>query len=140
MLKSKKNKNKTSRYRYIKIIEMEDYFRKNNYGYYHLYSLCFAATKVCKFFDKHFLERKGAPSDFSDIMNDLRDSKKSLEILYKRYYLSTEKDYRTGYASYGYKSIADIRSTLSYICDRWKCAYRIKWLIDLCDIDLKGLE
>lgn len=38
-----------------------------------------------------------------------------------------ENDYRTGNETYGYR---DITYTMLYISDRWRCAFRLKWLID----------
>lgn len=38
-----------------------------------------------------------------------------------------EDDYRSGEETYGYK---DVKSTMEYIADRWKCAFRISWIID----------
>lgn len=39
-----------------------------------------------------------------------------------------EDDYQTGNESYGYKE--DNSNCMMYISDRWRCAFRLKWLID----------
>ena len=39
-----------------------------------------------------------------------------------------EQDYRAGVETYGYED--NIYLDLLYISDRWRCAFRLKWLID----------
>lgn len=41
-----------------------------------------------------------------------------------------EDDFRSGEESYGYKSQESVRNNMFYISDRWRCAFRLKWLID----------
>lgn len=41
-----------------------------------------------------------------------------------------EEDFRTGHETYGYKNTDSIANTMMYISDRWRCAFRLKWLID----------
>lgn len=41
-----------------------------------------------------------------------------------------ENDYRTGEETYGYTDNENIRRNMMYISDRWRCAFRLKWLID----------
>ena len=41
-----------------------------------------------------------------------------------------EDDFRSGEESYGYKSQESVRNNMFYISDRWRCAFRVKWLID----------
>ena len=57
------------------------------------------------------------------------------ELWYK--YSDDEQDYRSGINTYGYE---DIEGTLYYISDRWKCAFRIKWLIDLIEGEYKCIK
>jgi len=45
-------------------------------------------------------------------------------------YAKEEGDFRTGEESYGY---TDIKATMNYISDRWTCAFRMKWIIDLVE-------
>ena len=47
--------------------------------------------------------------------------------------LDIEDDWRTGDETYGYKSDEAILGDLLYISDRWRAAFRIKWMIDLID-------
>lgn len=39
-----------------------------------------------------------------------------------------DNDYRDGYETYGYGD--NNRNQMEYISDRWKCAFRLKWIID----------
>lgn len=41
-----------------------------------------------------------------------------------------EEDYRVGNETYGYNSRISIENNMMYISDRWKCAFRLKWIID----------
>lgn len=45
-----------------------------------------------------------------------------------------ENDYRSGNETYGYENMEHILGWLYYISDRWRCAFRVRWLIDLADI------
>ena len=38
-----------------------------------------------------------------------------------------DDDFRTGDETYGY---GNVTYTMLYISDRWRCAFRLKWLID----------
>lgn len=54
----------------------------------------------------------------------------------KKYYDAMslwEGDYRSGAETYGYENEESIQYTLLYISDRWRCAFRLKWLIDLVE-------
>jgi len=53
----------------------------------------------------------------------------TLEKLYLKHSVE-ENDFRCGEDTYGYKSIESIKDNMIYISDRWKAAFRIKWLID----------
>ena len=67
------------------------------------------------------------------IMSDFSGyNKKYLEYLYKLN-ITSEKDFRTGDESYGYRNQEYIEERMSYISDRWNCAFRIKWILDLLD-------
>jgi hypothetical protein len=41
-----------------------------------------------------------------------------------------EDDFRTGVETYGYDSNDGILSNMFYISDRYRCAFRLKWIID----------
>lgn len=76
---------------------------------------------------------------FNDILKLTRNGnikrfKKHLKYLKSRYkYHSSrphDQDFRSGYESYGYSTTDKIRCDLEYVSDRWKCSFRLKWLID----------
>jgi len=50
-----------------------------------------------------------------------------LKRIYKRYAKNHGGDWRSGTKTYGYDNPD---STLEYIKDRWRCAFRIRWIID----------
>lgn len=41
-----------------------------------------------------------------------------------------EDDHRTGMDTYEYVTKESIRNNMFYISDRWRCAFRLKWLYD----------
>ena len=41
-----------------------------------------------------------------------------------------EEDYRSGQETYGYEDQESIQNNLVYISDRWRCAFRLRWLLD----------
>ena len=43
----------------------------------------------------------------------------------------TENDPRPGSETYGFETIA---SDIEYISDRWRCQFRIQWIIDVVDL------
>ena len=51
--------------------------------------------------------------------------------LYENDLILMEEDYRTGTDTYGYDNLEHIQFTLSYISDRYKCGFRVRWLIEL---------
>ena len=64
-----------------------------------------------------------------------KDNTKFMDVLpeMKRVWfkLGTEEgDFRTGFETYGYDDVEDIDNNMMYISDRWRCAFRLKWLID----------
>lgn len=39
-------------------------------------------------------------------------------------------DSRSGEETYGYESEESVMNNMSYISDRWRCAFRLKWVLD----------
>lgn len=74
-----------------------------------------------------------APFNLHYAMGELARYEKFLKRLYwKR--VKEEKDYRTGDLTYGYEfDCNSIMWHISYISDRWNCAFRIAWLIGLIE-------
>lgn len=54
-----------------------------------------------------------------------------LVTVYEGNLLDFDEDYRSGKETYGYDDLESIQYSLSYISDRWKCAFRVRWLIEL---------
>ena len=52
---------------------------------------------------------------------------------YENKRLPEEDDWRSGDETYGYDK--DDFLVLSYICGKWNCAFRIRWIIDLVTPD-----
>ncbi len=64
--------------------------------------------------------------------NQLEVSKsllRGMNRLWKRW-AKEEQDFRCGYETYEYVTPESIENNLLYISDRWRCAFRLKWLID----------
>jgi len=55
--------------------------------------------------------------------------------LYENDLLALEGDYRSGKETYEYESLESIQGNLSYISDRWRVAFRVRWLIELINPD-----
>ena len=47
------------------------------------------------------------------------------------YHQLREDDYRNGYETYGYKSLESIENNLIYISDRFGCAFRLSWMVNV---------
>jgi hypothetical protein len=47
------------------------------------------------------------------------------------YHLSIERDYRSGYETYGYNNPREIENSLIYVSDRFGCAFRLTWLLNV---------
>lgn len=56
-----------------------------------------------------------------------------LRAIYPRL-AESEDDYRSGEETYGYSKLENVLDQLDYISDRWHCAFRVRWLIDLAEI------
>lgn len=41
--------------------------------------------------------------------------------------------YKSGYETYDYLSNESILNNLDYISDRWRCDWRVRWIINLLD-------
>ena len=57
--------------------------------------------------------------------------------LYEDELISIEECFTSGKESYGYDDIESIRGNLSYISGRWRCCFRVRWLIELINPDYK---
>ena len=41
-----------------------------------------------------------------------------------------EGDLRSGAETYGYENAESVENNMMYISDRWRCAFRLRWIID----------
>lgn len=46
-------------------------------------------------------------------------------------------DYRLGNATYGYSGSEKALGDLNYISDRWRCAFRVAWMLGLINQDYR---
>jgi ribosomal protein L19E len=68
--------------------------------------------------------------DIETTCSRIRKYRKYIQRL-KSYHQITEKDYRSGYETYGYETIEDIQLNLQYISDRFHAAFRLSWLVNV---------
>ena len=96
---------------------------------------CKAEHKFYSFMDKFY-----GNSDLYTVDKVIKELTPCLAWL-KRYYenVSTKRHgkdlacYRNGFDSYGYANEKKILDDLDYISDRWRCDWRIRWIINLLD-------
>ena len=70
---------------------------------------------------EHWLETKSTAQFFPLLREMKRVWKK---------WSKEENDFASGETSYGYASAESVHNNMCYISDRWRCAFRLKWLID----------
>ena len=93
---------------------------------------CLKIEKVLwnKFIEQGFLKT----ASLIQIQKELKSIEPELEAMYKEYW--SENDWRDGFDTYGYVCLEDIKDNLKYISDRWSCQFRLKWLLDLINIEI----
>ena len=62
-------------------------------------------------------------------VNQIKECMPGLKKLYNQY-VKDEGDTRSGEETYGYGDAESIYNDMMYISDRWRCAYRLRWIID----------
>lgn len=77
------------------------------------------------------LESASRSEDLEVIRHKILPYYKKLVKYYENDLLEIEQDYRSGVETYGYEDIHSIKYNLSYISDRWRAAFRVRWLIEL---------
>jgi len=70
-----------------------------------------------------------------EVWNTSFDNTLFIEILPRikkewRKYVKEDGDSRSGNDTYGYEEKESIKNNMIYISDRWRCSFRLKWLID----------
>lgn len=130
--KKTKNKFKALKHLNIQIGDSLVYCDDNNLASCDSWREQKAWVTIHKMFDKHFFTN-GHKFNEEDFFKDLIACKKYFVIMYK-IALASEKDFRTGYETYGYKDDENIMDNICYINSKWNCAFRIRWILDLIDI------
>ena len=72
-----------------------------------------------------------------DIQKRLKKIEPAIKTMYKKAMLDYPDD-RSGEETYGYSGVENIKTNLIYVSDRWNCAFRLRWLLDL--ITLKDFK
>jgi hypothetical protein len=76
---------------------------------------------------------------FEDIKDKLNIIKYHIGALHNVYRNESARngftDNRGGYETYGYKNLESIKSNLSYISDKYKCTFRLRWILDLLELE-----
>lgn len=92
--------------------------------------------------NRFVIQKRLNKMSFDQIINELKSIEKELKEAYvlcvkgeyrfaKEY--NSEPDLRTGFETYGYKTLESIKGNLEYISDRRNCTFRIRWILDLID-------
>ncbi len=99
-----------------------------------------AVNKVRRVLWYNFMMRSELrDASIQEIQTSLKKIKPALEKLYKGT-LVVDNDHRVGLETYGYESIDEIKKNLMYISDRWNCSYRIRWILDLIELNIYQLS
>lgn len=69
--------------------------------------------------------------NIDEIKSSLKPYYDELVKFYEDELIEIEGDFRSGDDTYGYSDLESIKYTLTYISDRWKVSFRVRWLIDL---------
>lgn len=138
--KKTKNRNKNIKRIQIMIGDLFRYCDENNIGITDKdsYKALNSYVKIRKIFESHYFSPK-KDRTFDELLEELQQNKKYLMYLYKLH-CASEKDFRTGEESYGYNTQEYIEERMSYISDRWNCAFRIRWILDLLDLNKKEIK
>ena len=78
---------------------------------------------------------EGCKAIVQQTIDQIKPHTKDLTFLWLTLAEETD-DWRGGQDTYGYESFEDVVSNITYISDRWTVAFRVKWLIDLCEADI----
>ena len=93
--------------------------------------------KISSILWNEFIEKDGLKKNtMSEIIGRLKTVEPELIRLHDRAQREYPDD-RPGEETYGYKDEASIKSNLEYISDRWNCAFRIRWILDLIKKETK---
>jgi hypothetical protein len=78
--------------------------------------------------------------EYEEIVALVKKHKSAIRFLYGKALEREEYcDTRSGYEYQGYRSQEQVKSDFYYISDRYNCAVRLRWLLDLIKADKKGI-
>ena len=106
---------------------LRSFFEDNNYGFISV-AVDVSRYNISKVFDDWYFSER-LTFNYENFILDLINVEPDLRHLWSISSKETQ-DFRTGEESYGY---ADPEYELSYINDRWNCAFRMNWLIGLIE-------
>ncbi|MCK5535605.1 MAG: hypothetical protein KAI79_02195 [Bacteroidales bacterium] len=104
------------------------YYDENNLGFTGNNKYDTSRYKLYKVFDKWYFNIEGE-LDFDKFLKDLNKVYHSLTYIYF-INLESDDDKRSGFETYGFDNI---EGDFAYICDRWNCSFRVRWMIDVLD-------
>ncbi len=101
-----------------------------------------AKRKISRILWNDFIVRdKIRDSSLKEIISILKKIEPELKYFHNRSLrINGEIDNRDGFETYGYKSEHDIKNYLEHISDRWNCTFRLRWLLDLINLDTSPLS
>jgi len=94
--------------------------------------------------NRYIVKKELKSKTLEDIKADLLKISGALDALYEKSMLDEKRynkehgysiDDRSGIETYAYESLESIKDNLEYISDRFNCAFRLRWAIDLIDIE-----
>ena len=85
--------------------------------------------------DRYMLALELDNKTLEEIQSDLMQIKPMLEYTHDKR-MAEDEDWRSGYDTYGYNDLDSIKYQLGYISDRWNAAFRLRWLLDLIDLEV----
>lgn len=97
----------------------------------HIRYTCKAEQRFCLFMDKFYGKSNLYTIDIviKQLLPCLSWLKRQYENVYTKRY-DYVNNYKSGFDTYGYDNVLN---DLDYISDRWRCDWRIRWIINLLD-------
>lgn len=97
-----------------------------------------SSSKISSILDKAY--SISTKQELLSLILELREHEAFLRNSYEeRLKNELYRDLREGSKTYGYSSVSQILSDLYHISDRFNCCFRLRWLLDLLEIDFDGI-
>ena len=96
-----------------------------------------AEKTINNLFDRYMDKEISTKLTTKELINELKKIKPELIRMRDKYKLDSgiDSDDRSGEETYGYLNLEKIEADLVYISDRWKCQFRVQWLLGLIEVD-----